>query len=214
MRRHELTIRPTDEGRFVFIDESKWHNQQAAERRDILEGYSRSELKRVLESMYSDSWNMVVALDSTYMDPHDSIDPLFRLTMSGTIDLPVQTVSNTTVVSLPDLGLMRRTLVPSLAADGARDFPIDLRELAGRYETAIHFHTPAEYGTPQVPDRTVITESLLEFICETRWDAGNRILSIESVLEIEDGLTDLERFRPFCKRVIESYDTPLIFTGD
>ncbi len=214
VRRHELTIKPAADGGFVFIDESKWHNQQAAERREILEGYSRSELERVLESMYSESWNMVVALDSTYMDPCNSIDPLFRLTMSGSIDLPVRSVATTTVVSLPDLGPMRRTLVPSLAAGGTRDFPIDLRELAGRYETAIHFYAPSEYGSPQLSEKVALADSLLSFTYEARWDGRNRILSMESVLEIEDGLTDLGRFQPFCKRMLESYDAPLLFTGD
>jgi tetratricopeptide (TPR) repeat protein len=214
VRRHEITIRPSDKGGFVFMDESTWQNQQAAERRDILSGYSRSELRRVLESMYSDSWNMVVTLDSTYMDPCESIDPLFRLAMSGTIDVPVQSIGKSTVVGPPDLGLMRRTLIPSLATDGRRDFPVDLRELAGRYETAIHFMAPDEYGSPQLAEKVVIADSLLNFVCEARWDGGKRILSVESVLEIEDGLTDLERFQPFCKRVIEAYNTPLLFTGE
>jgi tetratricopeptide (TPR) repeat protein len=214
VRSHDLTIRPEANGGFGFVDESIWQNQLAADRRETLGGYSRSELQRVLESMYSNSWNTGVTLDSTHMDPCNSIDPLFRLTMWGVIDLPVQSVGKTTVVNLPDLGVMRKTMIPSLAAEGTRDYPIDLREFAGRYEAALHFIAPNEYGSPQISEKMVIADSLLNFTCETRWDAGRRVLSIESTLEIKDGLTDLERFQPFCKRVIEAYNTPLVFTGE
>jgi hypothetical protein len=214
VRRHEVTIRRTGDGGFAFSDESKWHNQMAAGRREALKGYSRSELKRVLESMYSDSWNMVVALDSTSVDPCNSIAPIFHLSVSGAIDLPVQSIGKTTVVGLPDLGPLRKTLIPSLAIDGVRDFPIDLRDLAGRYEAAIHFHAPSEFGTPHLAEKTIVTGRLVSFTSESGWDSRNRVLSIETILEIEDGLTDMESFRPFCKRMLESYDTPLLFTVD
>ena len=213
-RRHELTIEPGDEGDFRFTDNSRWYNQQAASRRDVLEGYSRSELKRTLESLYSDAWGVVLALDSASTDPFDSIDPMFRMDMFGSMDLPVQSVGRTTVVSLPNLSALGRTLVPMLAIDNERQWPIDLRNFAGRYETAIHFSAPGDYGSPELPGQVDIGDSLFSFTCETRWDERSRVISIETVLELRDGHTDVESFQPFCKKVLEVFDAPLLFSKD
>jgi tetratricopeptide (TPR) repeat protein len=214
LRKHSVTIRPDGRGGFTFKDVSAWTNQQAGERRDLLEGYSGSDLKRQMETTYSDAWGVTVILDSVSTDSLRSIDPVFHLTMQGTMDLGVQSVGATTVVGLPDMSAVPKTLVPSLAIEGKRDFPVDLRYHAGRYETVLEFYAPIEYGTPQLPVPVALRDSLFSFSSTTRWDQSSRKITVDAVLEIKDGYTSLERYQPFCKKIFEAYDAPLLFSRE
>jgi hypothetical protein len=134
------------------------------------------------------------------------------MTMQGKMDLGVQSVGKTTVVGLPDMSALPKTLIPALAIEGKRDFPVDLRYHAGRYETVLEFYAPAGYGVPQLPGPVAVSDSLFKFTSSTSWDRAARKITVESVLEIEDGYTTLERYQPFCKRIFEAYDAPLLFT--
>lgn len=224
IRRHSLTVRPGDSGGdagagaggagggFAFRDVSEWRNQQAGERRDMLDGFSDSDLKRQMETTYSEAWGVTLLLDSVSVDSLRSVDPMFRMTMQGKMDLGVQSVGKTTVVGLPDMSALPKTLIPALAIEGKRDFPVDLRYHAGRYETVLEFYAPAGYGVPQLPGPVAVSDSLFKFTSATSWDRAARKITVESVLEIEDGYTTLERYQPFCKRIFEAYDAPLLFT--
>ncbi len=207
----DMKISPKDKDVFDFVYENKYYNLEAGYRRHELRGYSQAELKKELESAYSEDWGVILSIDSVAHDSIRSIDSVFSESWYGTINLSVQTIGQTTIVNLPRWSTIPRGLLSFLEGDQKREFAVDLRTYVGRHEKTVELSVPHQYGFPELLDRVEVKDSLLNFVFRSEWDQDSRMLSLHYLLEVEDGHTKPDVFLAFSKKVIETFDSPLLF---
>lgn len=206
-----MRISPSDDGHFDFVYQQKHCNLDAGYRRYELRGYSPTELKKELGSNYSDEWGVALSLDSITCDSIKSVDSVFNETWYGSISLSVQKIGSTTIVNTPSWSTIPVGLLSLVEGDEKRQFPVDLHNTVGRFEKTLEFLVPPHYGIPQLLDPVELEDSLMYFLFRSEWDADSRVLSLQYVIEIEDGFCEPKAFLDFARKVIDTFNSPLLF---
>ena len=209
-----MRISPGDDGNFDFVYEQKYYNLEAGYRRYDLRGYSQQELRKELESSYSSEWGVVLSIDSVICDSVRSVNPVFSETWYGSISLSLQNIGSTTIVNPPGWSTIPVGLLSLVEGDEKRLFPVDLRDAVGRFEKTLEFVVPPQYGVPQLPDPVELDDSLMYFLFHSEWDKDSRVLSLQYVVKTEDGLCEPQAFLAFARKVIDTFDSPLLFRRD
>jgi tetratricopeptide (TPR) repeat protein len=207
----KLTLRPRDDGQFDFRYSRDFYNREAGYSRERVRQYTASEYKKKLESEFSSEWGVSLAIDSLKHDSVQSIDSVFSETWYGNINVTVQTVGKTTILTPPTWSVVPKDVLPLLVEDGKRDFPIDLRDYVGRYEKALQLSVPVKYGRPRPMEPVEIKDSLFSLAYKPNWDAKSRTLTLSYEVEFLDGQCSLASFTTFAKKVIEVFESPLLF---
>ena len=209
-----MKIMPRENGECDFIYEQKVYNLETGYRKFELESYSKTELRQNMESTYSQNWGVTLSLDSISHDSIRTIDSVFNETYYGSIDLNIQTIGKTTIVTPPHWSTIPASLLPLLQGAQKRQFPIDLRNYVGRFEKRLEFSVPPEYGNPQLPDTKELKDSLFKYDFSCDWNENTRILLLHHILEVQDGYTDPDSFISFSRKVIDTFESPLLFQKD
>jgi hypothetical protein len=187
---------------------------EAGDRRSELKGYSESELKKDLEYNYTDRWGTVIKLDSVHHDSVLAVDTVFNETFFGNMNLNIQKIGNTTVLSLPQWPIISKRLLTLLMEDNRREFPVDLTYYIGRFGKTIEIDIPPEYGNPQPLDSLILIEPPLSFTYKWDWNPDSRVLTLRYELMTDDRFSSPETFMAFAKQVIGVFDSPLLFQSD
>ncbi len=206
-----ITLSPLDTGEMALKLERTFYNQEAGFARYQLLGVDMADYKKNLETDYTSQWGVSMTVDSAQHDSIRTIDTLFKEVIYGSVALNVQTVGKTTILTPPTWSTIPKSLLPRLVSDGKREFPIDLRDRAGRYEKTMEINVPSRYGTPRPLDPVAIKDSLFTFTYRSTWDAKTRKLVLTYLVQISDGRCDLNRFMTFARKVIEVTESPLLF---
>jgi len=206
-----LEVAPTDNGEFAFAYESKNSNLRAGYSRNRRRGLTASQVREDLESALIDNWGVGLKLDSMTHDSVNSIDTVYTERSFGTVDLKVQSIGKTTILELPDWSLLTKVLLSELVYDGERSFPVDLHNFVGHYTRIFEFVVPPHFGVPQPTEPFAVEDSLWTFDYGYEWNPDSRLLSITFMLEISEGLTDVEPFIAFAQQVIDAFESPVLF---
>jgi tetratricopeptide (TPR) repeat protein len=207
----KLTLTPGQNGPMSFTYSRDFFNQEAGYIRERVRQYAASEYKKNLESSFSSEWGVSLSLDSLLHDSVQSTDTAFNELWYGTINLSVQKVGTTTIITPPTWSVVPKDVLPLLAVDGKRDFPVDLRDYVGRYEKVMEISVPAEYGKPKLPAPAHVKDSLFSLTYRPSWDDKNRKLTLSYDVRFFDGQCSLASFTKFAGQVIDVFESPLLF---
>jgi len=144
-------------------------------------------------------------------DTLNDIDTLFHETIAGKTILSMQKIGNTFILRLPIVCLIAKWSLTYLYDAGKRDYPVDLHWAVGKRVNMLTLDVPEELGTPELPENIEIKDSLWEFSFHSQWDNKKRQLELCYRLEIVDGICEADDFDSFTRKVMDIYDSPIMF---
>jgi len=209
-----IMINPDDKGKYNFVDERKYYNQSASDRRYDYFTMTEEEIKKKFVAYYSDIWNVLFTMDSIVHEDINTIDTVFNEVFYGKINLSIQTIGNSTIITPLIEPIINRSLLTYLGTSPQRWYDVDLTSYVGIYETSLEIIIPEEMGDPQKIDNVNLLEPLYEFSLKNRWDSTKRILFLNYSLEVRNGHCDLDEFTEFAKQVLDLCNTPILLQGN
>jgi hypothetical protein len=205
-----LKLTPRPDGRYTLVYTGIYRGLEAGEQREDIRGKPLSELAKDRQGAYIDSWGVDLAVDSVTVDSADTVDSVFTENIFGVITLSTQKVGKATIITLPALTFLRKTIPTAMVVNGTRDYPVDLHNMVMRAHRTVELTIPAEYGEPNLLPPLALTEQSLAFGSTQTWDKAARRLTITYDIEIKDGAIGLEPFIALIKAVNERFDTPIL----
>jgi tetratricopeptide (TPR) repeat protein len=210
-RTAELDLSLHGQKSFNFSYATSNCGQEAGSRRYSFQGIAETELKNAVESGLIDSWGIEVSVDSFSLDPIDAIDSVHNEYTHGVMALKIQSTSGTTILNLPDLAFHSKSVNSDILFNGKREYPVDLRGVAGERELIVKVTTPAEYGMPELPTPIKLSDSLCSFTSTSSWDNNTRQLTLKFREVIFDGLTDPQQYIDYVRKVNETLLAPILY---
>lgn len=207
----KLVFEPNGDNTYDFQYIREYHNIEAGITRYDLRGYTEEELKKDIESNYSDKWEVILSIDSIYFDDVKNVDSQFKEIWYGKMKLTTQTIGNSTVVNLPKWSTISKSLLSLLGDPKIREFPIDRNSYIGIFNKELEFHVPEKYGEPKLVEPFKLGKGPFQFIYDYSWDDDSRVLAITYDLEIEQGYSKGKDFIEYMSKIIEVFDSPLLF---
>ncbi len=190
-----------------------YRDQRSGSRRTSMYGETPETAREKMQTAAADAWKVGMTIDSIYMDPRESAEPVYHESWWGNMTLTQQHVSNMTLLNLPAWSPFSDGLFTSLYWNGNRQFPVDLRWNVRNTILCFRLHVPASLGAPKVDKPVTIDSEKWQFAYKVSWDKGSSVLTIDYRLIIHDGLVDVESFAKFARTVKEVFDRPVIFDG-
>ncbi len=207
-----LTLAAREDGRYDFSISREWDKLSAGLMREDYRDVTVQQACKDKEAYFADLWGVSLTIDSLSFDPVRSVARQYHDEWSGTMALANQVLGKAVVVNLPRLSRFEKSILPMLEGHTPRTQPVDLREFYGRYLSTVTFTPPSGYGPPQVLDPVDVTDSLMSMKYDSHWDETTRQLRLSYDITIQDGHVPVDRFRSFVERVIEVFESPLLFT--
>lgn len=196
-----------------FVYHRNYARLAAGDVRGFRKGHSNAELKSQFESSIAESFGLVTVLDSIRLDSAASISEWHHESLYGTFELSLQQVGTTTILTPPVYSIVSKTDLSNLYGSGKRSYPVDLRWSTSHYRRRLVMVIPSDLGTPQSSAPVHLIDSLWEFSFSTQWNDQTRELVLEYDFRIEDGKCSPDEYEAFARKVIDVYDSPLVFTS-
>jgi hypothetical protein len=209
-----MKLIPEDDGPFEFVYDNWFYNLSAGDRRYKLRGLVYPEIRKEIESSLAENWGVVTKIDTLAQDSVYLIDSIFNETIYGTISPKSQTIGKSRILNPPLWPLFAKGLLAYIGDKDSRRFDIDLKNFVGTTIKKFRMDVPGDYGLPQLPGDTVIQDSLLYFSLTSDWNQEAGQINMDYTLKIYDGRCDVDRFAEFANKVIEIFDTPILFQGE
>ncbi len=207
----KMVLQPSEGSKYRFRYIRDYYKLEAGLSRYDLRGYSSEELRNDLESAYSDNWGVILSIDSVTFDTPESIAPEFNQTWYGEMEISTQKIGNTTIMNLPSWSTISKGLIPMLGDPDERRFPVDRNDYIGVFEKELEIKVPDDYGRPKPIKAFELKKGQLQFEYDYNWNDDTRTLNLVYNLKIEQGYSKPKDFTGFIKKVIDTFDSPLLF---
>ncbi len=209
-----MKLSPDGTGKYNMIFNRKFYNLEAGYRRFDIFGKTTKEIIKESEFYWTSDWKMNVSVDSLWYDSSNSIDSLYEENWYGVLTLRQQLIGSATIVNLPNWSTIPQGLLTYLLRDPKFNFPVDLNSYCGKYGKRLEIQIPDEIGIPDLGKDIYISDTLMTFNYKSTWDEKERIVTLSYDLEIEDGLVDAQLFYDFSRKVIDTFEKPLLLKSD